>query len=301
MNNPEVIRRIQEMQAREQQLLQTRDIVYQRAIGSRAGDCYGDCGDNMANLDCDGLSREKAATEEAMKKQQMAAESYKPVTQDRNPPAGYSNATDADLEALGLRDPTTGKDMTFMRDHRDFNAAVFKNDATGDYVIGFKGTEVLSGDDWRTNAGQNFGNPTAYYSQAMEIGRRANIFQSGKVSFVGHSLGGGLASAASAFTGRPATTFNAAGLHPNTVPRNIGNAPIDSWYVKGEALTLAQGLPGIQPANGRRIMINAPWSGMDMSPVGGPVTRHLNGRIADALDRRLEAIEDLKKEKGCPQ
>lgn len=46
--------------------------------------------------------------------------------------------------------------------------------------------------------------------------------------FTGHSLGGGLASAASVVANLPAITFNAAGLHRNT----LDNAPID---VRAEA------------------------------------------------------------------
>jgi putative lipase involved disintegration of autophagic bodies len=37
------------------------------------------------------------------------------------------------------------------------------------------------------------------------------------VEIVGHSLGGGMASATSRASGLPATTFNSAGLSPNTV------------------------------------------------------------------------------------
>jgi hypothetical protein len=62
----------------------------------------------------------------------------------------------------------------------------------------------------------------------------------------GHSLGGGLASGASRASGAPATTFNAAGLHPNTVAR-YGGTPIvpseeniDVYQVDDEFLTGAQ-------------------------------------------------------------
>ncbi len=59
----------------------------------------------------------------------------------------------------------------------------------------------------------------------------------------GHSLGGGLASAASIVSGFHGYTFNAAGLHKDTVAgMNIGSASylIDSFYVDYDILTWAQ-------------------------------------------------------------
>ncbi|MFH8654661.1 hypothetical protein ACH37Y_18325 [Sphingomonas paucimobilis] len=60
--------------------------------------------------------------------------------------------------------------------------------------------------------------------------------------FVGHSLGGGMASAAARASGLPATTFNAAGLRSDTVARPLPSE-IDGVYVKGEALRASQGIP----------------------------------------------------------
>lgn len=68
-----------------------------------------------------------------------------------------------------------------------------------------------------------------------------NTGSDGNVSFTGHSLGGGMASAASVVTGKPATTFNAAGLSSQTVdgyPQN--QAPVDAYYTQGEPLSTLQ-------------------------------------------------------------
>ncbi len=59
----------------------------------------------------------------------------------------------------------------------------------------------------------------------------------------GHSLGGGLASAASIVSGFHAYTFNAAGLHPDTVGgMNLANAAslIDAYKVDYDILTWVQ-------------------------------------------------------------
>ncbi len=64
----------------------------------------------------------------------------------------------------------------------------------------------------------------------------------------GHSLGGGLASAASIMSGFHAYTFNAAGLHPGTVYNSphLPNAAqlIDSYRVDYDILSWGQWVPG---------------------------------------------------------
>lgn len=68
------------------------------------------------------------------------------------------------------------------------------------------------------NFPQSVGMQTDYYDRAMQL---AATLKEQRVDFeiAGHSLGGGMGSAASAVSGAPATTFNAAGLHPVTAQR----------------------------------------------------------------------------------
>ncbi|MFL9583376.1 XVIPCD domain-containing protein [Stenotrophomonas sp. AB1(2024)] len=58
-----------------------------------------------------------------------------------------------------------------------------------------------------------------YYDRAMRLATTIEREVPGGFEIAGHSLGGGMASAASAVTGARATTFNAAGLHPDTASR----------------------------------------------------------------------------------
>lgn len=68
------------------------------------------------------------------------------------------------------------------------------------------------------NGPQGIGLKTDYYDRAM--GLAVLLDQTGlRVEYAGHSLGGGLATAMSSVTGEPATTFNAANLHPDTPRR----------------------------------------------------------------------------------
>lgn len=82
------------------------------------------------------------------------------------------------------------------------------------------------------NFPQSVGMQTDYYDRAMQL---AATLKEQRVHFeiAGHSLGGGMGSAASAVSGAPATTFNAAGLHPVTAQR----------------FALANGLPTYDTAN----------------------------------------------------
>ena len=96
-------------------------------------------------------------------------------------------------------------------------------------VVTFKGSsgEVMTSDGLRdttkedflaNNFPQSVGLETDYYDRAMTLAVR--LKESGlDFELTGHSLSGGMASAAAAVTGNHATTLNAAGLHPETARR----------------------------------------------------------------------------------
>lgn len=72
--------------------------------------------------------------------------------------------------------------------------------------------------------------------------------------FTGHSLGGGLASAAAYATGANAMTMNAAGLHSRY--RNAGFKPsINAYYSHTDILSLLQDLTPLPNSAGRRINV----------------------------------------------
>lgn len=131
-----------------------------------------------------------------------------------------------------------------------FKSAMYvRIDAAGrrhEYAYVISGTDFLSLSDWSTNFGQLSG-PTCQYNHATEnaiiINKRADL----PVTFVGHSLGGGLASAAALSTGRSAVTFNAAGLSSSTKDYYglNKNASINSYIVKGDIVDTLQGKVGL--------------------------------------------------------
>lgn len=113
-----------------------------------------------------------------------------------------------------------------------FHAVVFNNTKTADTVLAFAGTQMLSSADWLTNFANAFSLKTQQYESAMQFAEKVKkivadncLDPSEKLRFTGHSLGGGLASAAALSTGLKAVTFNAAGIHNNA--KDLGGNVLD--------------------------------------------------------------------------
>ena len=165
----------------------------------------------------------------------LAAATYSP---DAPLPPGYSRVTDPqELSRLGLSPEMLSPPAS---EGSNFHADVFRRDQPPGYVIGYRGTQMTSGADWESNARQGVGLPSDHYDRAMDVARRAD--QSGEdISFTGHSLGGGMASAAAVTTGRPAMTFNSAGLSERTVGGYPADAvPVESYNTPRDPLSALQ-------------------------------------------------------------
>ena len=148
----------------------------------------------------------------------LSADVYRDVA---SLPPGFHVAGDTELAELNLT-----PEMLEQPGVSSFRARVYVT-GSGDgtrYVIAFRGSQT--GEDWKNNLEQGVGLDAPSYAKALRIGRE--IARSGAdVTFTGHSLGGGLASAASIASGREADTFNAA-------------AAVQAYHVRGEILTVLQ-------------------------------------------------------------
>ncbi len=160
-------------------------------------------------------------------------------------PAGWTRVSGSEKEMakLGL-DEKSLKDL-LEPSNSGFRAEVYTSEFEGQQtvVVAFKGT--TSWEDWRHNFQQGAGLGSDYYDRAMKLAKymERQLDGSAKLEFTGHSLGGGMASAASIVVGVKGTTFNAAGLHPNTLSDyDLGTAGkmIDAYQVEGEILTTLQ-------------------------------------------------------------
>ncbi|MCE7032543.1 DUF2974 domain-containing protein [Lysobacter sp. GX 14042] len=145
-------------------------------------------------------------------------------------------------------------DPAMLSTTEGFDAAIYQNDQ-GQYVVAFRGTDNwVPGErsDLDDNLGQGLGFETGQYRDAVALGKLTErVFGEGNVVFTGHSLGGGLASAASLATDTTGVTFNAAGLsdqtlellgfNPNEVRAQAADdGQIRRYIVNGDPLNGAQ-------------------------------------------------------------
>lgn len=189
----------------------------------------------------------------------------------------------------------------WTRNYRSFEGtglayAVFENDKTGQTVISFEGTDPKSLKDWRSNISQSAGLIGEQYAL---IGNHFNdvaaLYPNAEV--VGHSLGGGLASAFGTTHKRATTTFNAAGVNDATlelfgITRVHADECVSAFYVNGEILSGLQDNTTAQEA--------VPWylkgfvEGLDLTPnaIGFRIQLppDLNGDIGD---EKLNYIDNL--------
>lgn len=159
-------------------------------------------------------------------------------------PSGWREASTAELRSIGVRPTDLASPTSAFRAH----VYVTGEGASERFVVAFRGS-TSDRSDWISNGAQAAGFKTDHYNRALVIGDRIARSGADNVTIAGHSLGGGLASAAAIAAGRDAVTFNAAGLSGNTirdaraVASAAGAAPtskIQAYYVRGEILSALQ-------------------------------------------------------------
>lgn len=129
---------------------------------------------------------------------------------DRPLPTGWVRMGDEEVRAAGI-------DPALLHDTKSGFDASFYRDASGHVALVYAGTD--EGQDWKHNFGQGLGLKDAQYDQAIAMAREAKLAFGDRLVLSGQSLGGGLAAAAAMVNEVPAVTFNAAGVHDNTVER----------------------------------------------------------------------------------
>jgi len=250
----------------------------------------------------------------------LSAHVYDP---DSPPPPGWKNISNdpAALSKYGLKpnDLSNPEKSGFRSQMYEPDPAVF-----GDSMkpsIAFKGTTMTSGEDWKNNFAQGTNFKSDYYESAVGIGNAiGDSGNGGNVHMTGHSLGGGMASAASSASGADGTTFNAAGLHSKTVERYGGQqkpTDINAYQVDGEVLTGVQE----QGWKGTGTAMAAGWAvgGFPGAVIGGlgkvglsavapdakgtkrtipassidPVSRHLMGDVLPGMQSELKDAQDI--------
>jgi len=162
-----------------------------------------------------------------------------------------------------------------------FKSAIYWDHISNSYILAFAGTDDVN--DVVTDVWQGLGGYDPQYLGAMTLANllvRSTTIIANNFSTTGHSLGGGLASAAAVVAGIPGDTFNAAGLHIDTLrERDVDGNPIpdtelyrgsigrysiaasfiNAYYVDYDILSTVQdAIPGIPNAIGNRIPMDGP-------------------------------------------
>ncbi|MGV8959581.1 MAG: XVIPCD domain-containing protein [Stenotrophomonas sp.] len=163
------------------------------------------------------------------------------TTTPQHLPSGWSRIVEAELAGKNI-------DSDLLHNRKSGFDAGFYRGPEGQVVLAFCGTD--QGRDWPQNLGQGIGLQTKQYEDAIELGRQAKKAYGQELLLTGHSLGGGLASAAAVISNTPAVTYNSAGVHNNTLSREkvdpaaakeyAADGLIRSYNVKNELLTHLQ-------------------------------------------------------------
>jgi hypothetical protein len=157
------------------------------------------------------LERNNVAVERAKLSEHVYHSNKVPPVEE---PEGWHMLDKEEIAQVGatpemLLDPASG-----------FKAAIYPSnfERPPKLVIAFAGTEDKK--DILADLRQGVGLKEKQYNEAMKLADAVvqNTDKDG-IETTGHSLGGGLASAATVVTGTKGYTFNAAGLHINTVRR----------------------------------------------------------------------------------
>ena len=182
---------------------------------------------------------------------------------------GYEKLDAKEMKKLGITDLREIDDP-----HTGFKADIYK-DKNGDYVLVYRGTysdpdhpenDLIH--DWSKewtddNMRQGLGMGSEQYKKSIKLAEKVNSNKpkDKQLTIAGHSLGGGLATAAGAATGSKTYAFCPAGVHPNTYKmygvQNPNTSKVHTYYSNQDFLNMASNNLSLMPkAAGERIMLH---------------------------------------------
>ncbi|TLX26253.1 DUF4280 domain-containing protein [Chryseobacterium indologenes] len=172
-----------------------------------------------------------AQLKEASTASKMAKDSYNDEYKDKKGHDikidGYTRIDTSDqsqLDKLFGSGKLTPEDFNTNKDDGFYSSLYYKDTGdknTSEYFVAFRGSEPKGMQfyhDWFIeDGGQAFGFDTPQIEKTRALAEKMDGATNKKVKFTGHSLGGGNSAMASYYTGRPGYTFNARGVHKNTL------------------------------------------------------------------------------------
>ena len=113
-----------------------------------------------------------------------------------------------------------------------FYAEVYRNTATGEIAIAYRGTEPTDGGDLRADYGIATGRADRQFGEALDFADKvAKAYPQSPISTTGHSLGGSLAQYASGVFNVPGETFNAPGIKNMSGLLPMTGNNVTNWVV----------------------------------------------------------------------
>lgn len=199
---------------------------------------------------CQDLATEAAGLWGATRRAVLADDIYKRYGSEGAPDlTGFRRISDDKDEMRklfpGMNDDT--RQRLLEPSDSDYRAAIYRDRTDPKKVfLVFRGTQTLQ--DWLDgNIPQGLGVGSQYYAKAIALAKvmkKSADAQGLEMEIVGHSLGGGMASAAGAANRIRTTTFNPAGVHPNTLPEgadiSAAKQYVTYYVVAGEPLNWLQ-------------------------------------------------------------
>lgn len=180
-----------------------------------------------------------------------------------------------------------------------FKAKAWKNNQR--IVVGFAGTDDIP--DVAVDLFNGISIPSGQYRSAFKVADWAiQTFGSNNVEFTGHSLGGGLSAVASYRTGRPSTTFNAAGISAagyalNAISTGRSPAPnepsIKNYYVPGDPLSGFQDFSLAVNASGTHIALPNTSLLASYDVFGHFLDQHKMGAVRFGIDEWRREVQSL--------
>ncbi len=213
----------------------------------------------------------------AVERARLAEDTYK-VGQGE-PPEGWERVTGEALKKLG------GTSELFPQLRKAFKAAEYpdgyyaelyrSNPATfGEerFVLSFRGTQGKT--DGAADLVQAFGGDTEQYSKAVKCAQKLKQVLGNKMDITGHSMGGGMATAAGIVTGSPVWAIDPAGVHPATLERagkdysrNHAENYVHNFVAEGEILDTVQ-KPAVQRAVLGGVTLTSTVGGIALATTG---------------------------------
>lgn len=174
----------------------------------------------------------------------------------------------------------------------DYRAAIYQDKKDPRKIfLAFRGT-VTAGDFTDANIPQGTGMPSEYYDKAIALAKtlkKSAEAEGMELEIVGHSLGGGMAGAAGAANRVRTTSFNPAGVHPNTlIGLDVADAEkyVTNYVVDADPLNSAQDhRQGIAPIVAIGSTLTVPGAGAFVG--AWAITEvAMNGALPQAIGQR---------------